>query len=576
MVCLVNNSAVLDLEVDGCTVGEVRESVRDMLNVPRRALAYIGGTPVGSERRLKLQERLEFFVADGLKGAGNGRTRVPDNRAAIKRRQAAAGEVVEVRPRPERLNCLPQYTNEERETQRRLLQSGHRQPEIVIDENNVILAGQLTWELCQELNIKPKFNIVSGFTNDAERLEFIALEAVPLRKWGTKEKQEASRQYLMRDPEIAPRHLGDILGVSNKTVANVRKELIATGKIPQLEKLRGKDDRYRPATRTTNVPLRQLGEFQREVVPNLPPWVAGKTLNRHEAVRRRAKKHKSRIGRQTAARNAPPYRHGDFGIYHCNFRELLEVAKIEPGSVDLVFTDVPYQPDWFEENFVELCEVAYEMLTDKGIFACYIGAENWAVAGAAVLTAGFRPNTLQAVKYWKPMHRRPGVVSCREPLVVATKREIEFPNNFPNLSDVSGIYEGVEPEKNLHKWQKALAEGQMFVETFSRHGALVVDLCGGSFTTAEACYRAGRKFVGCDVDLVAVRVGQGRLKNFRRRDDQHRAAEQPIEHHVPLAVREGHVAIEKPSAKTPGVFLLALACLAARRPLLMGGMVLLA
>lgn len=48
-----------------------------------------------------------------------------------------------------------------------------------------------------------------------------------------------------------------------------------------------------------------------------------------------------------------------------------------------------------------------------------------------------------------------------------------------------------------------------FVDTFSQPGDLVVDPCGGGFTTA--CHRLGRRFVGCDIDKVAVLKGQERL-----------------------------------------------------------------
>ena len=42
-------------------------------------------------------------------------------------------------------------------------------------------------------------------------------------------------------------------------------------------------------------------------------------------------------------------------------------------------------------------------------------------------------------------------------------------------------------------------------------GDLVIDPCAGGFTTAIACYRLGRRFVGCDIDADNVAAGRMRL-----------------------------------------------------------------
>ena len=66
-------------------------------------------------------------------------------------------------------------------------------------------------------------------------------------------------------------------------------------------------------------------------------------------------------------------------------------------------------------------------------------------------------------------------------------------------------------EKDWHEWQQPLEEVEKLVDTFSQPGDLVIDPCGGGFTTAIACHRLGRRFVGCDIDKVAVLKGQERL-----------------------------------------------------------------
>lgn len=70
-------------------------------------------------------------------------------------------------------------------------------------------------------------------------------------------------------------------------------------------------------------------------------------------------------------------------------------------------------------------------------------------------------------------------------------------------------------EKDWHEWQRPLEEVERLVKYFSAPGDLVVDPCGGGFTTAVACHRLGRRFVGCDIDKAAVAQGQERLAKER-------------------------------------------------------------
>ena len=68
-----------------------------------------------------------------------------------------------------------------------------------------------------------------------------------------------------------------------------------------------------------------------------------------------------------------------------------------------------------------------------------------------------------------------------------------------------------EREKDWHEWQKPLAEVESLIKYFSEPGQLVIDPCGGGFTTAVAARNLGRRFVGCDCDLECVSKGQTRL-----------------------------------------------------------------
>ena len=62
-------------------------------------------------------------------------------------------------------------------------------------------------------------------------------------------------------------------------------------------------------------------------------------------------------------------------------------------------------------------------------------------------------------------------------------------------------------EKNSHAWQQPLDEAERLISFFSDPGDVVVDPCGGSFTSAVAARNLGRKFVGGDIDPECVGKG---------------------------------------------------------------------
>ena len=66
-------------------------------------------------------------------------------------------------------------------------------------------------------------------------------------------------------------------------------------------------------------------------------------------------------------------------------------------------------------------------------------------------------------------------------------------------------------EKDWHEWQQSLDAVERLAQYFSDPAELVCDPCGGGFTTAVACCRLGRKFIGCDVDKACVLNGQERV-----------------------------------------------------------------
>jgi ParB-like chromosome segregation protein Spo0J len=195
-------------------------------------------------------------------------------------------------------------------------------------------------------------------------------------------------------------------------------------------------------------------------------------------------------------------------IHHGPFQEVL--AHIEDESVDLVLTDPPWQ--WDVETL--------DLWDDLGAFAKRVlrpGRALIAYSGSGCLAAAIDRLSRHLDYVWAGALILPGrhnevhAVMARDastPIVFFSKDRYEPRHWFINALSSPGA------EKDAHPWQKPLGNVAYYLERFSEPGELVCDPFLGGGTTAVAAQRAGRRFVGCDVDPGAVEVTIERLEGI--------------------------------------------------------------
>jgi hypothetical protein len=195
-------------------------------------------------------------------------------------------------------------------------------------------------------------------------------------------------------------------------------------------------------------------------------------------------------------------------LYHCPFQQLQDVANLKPDSVQCVLTDIPYGSD-FMEQLGELARFAAEVLADGGVFVCYVGQYklNEKLRAFDEYLMYQWMGTSRWVGPGNPMHTV-NVVSNSTPFVVYTKGE----RGRDRWTKWLDTLEFDQKEKQYHPWQRPLAEIEKLLRYFTRPGDLVVDPCGGGFTTAVACQRLARQCVSCEIEKAYVVTGQQRLK----------------------------------------------------------------
>ena len=71
-----------------------------------------------------------------------------------------------------------------------------------------------------------------------------------------------------------------------------------------------------------------------------------------------------------------------------------------------------------------------------------------------------------------------------------------------------------ESEGKLHPTQKPVALLEWLIKTYTNKNDVVLDPCMGSATTAIACIRTGRKFIGFELDDEYFHIAKERVKSF--------------------------------------------------------------
>lgn len=247
-------------------------------------------------------------------------------------------------------------------------------------------------------------------------------------------------------------------------------------------------------------------DIQREAVERL--GAAKTAAERRGIVKavRRIKNNKSLAERRQAELEAQSDS-ASVRIYHCAFQQLQEIAVLQPESVQCVLTDIPYDGD-FISQIGELARFSAEVLVEGGVFVCYVGQHRLNEKLRAF--DGHLKYQWMGTSRWvgpgNPMHSLNVVSKCTS-FVVYTKGDRQR-DDWTKWFDTLDF---AMKEKKYHPWQKPLAEIERLLLNFTKPGDLVVDPCGGGFTTAVAAQRLGRRCVSCDIEKAYVVTGEQRL-----------------------------------------------------------------
>lgn len=116
-------------------------------------------------------------------------------------------------------------------------------------------------------------------------------------------------------------------------------------------------------------------------------------------------------------------------------------------------------------------------------------------------------NPQRPIRLDKPVHHK-GSKKCGE--VYSHGLESDFVTEYRNYPR---NLLSVKCERGLHPTQKPTALFEYLIRTYTNEGALVLDNCMGSGTTAVACIRSNRDFIGFEMDAKHFDTTQKRIES---------------------------------------------------------------
>ena len=246
----------------------------------------------------------------------------------------------------------------------------------------------------------------------------------------------------------------------------------------------------------------------------------------------------------------------DTHIFSLALADAVEWLRAQPAeSIDLLLTDPAYESlekhraigtttrlnqsksssnDWFRvfpnARFGELFDEAYRALKQDRHFYLFCDAETMFVAKPEAERAGF--------KFWKPLvwdKRTIGMgyhYRARYEFVLFFEKGKRRLNNLgvADIISVPRVHRGYPAEKPPEV-------SEILIQQSTAAGETVADPFMGSGSVGVAALRSGRRFIGTDVNIEAVRLTAKRLREFGAGQEPPELSAEPLFELVPMSPR---------------------------------------
>ena len=253
---------------------------------------------------------------------------------------------------------LPPLNPEQRHSLRDSIRVEGIHSPIVQDQHGEIIDGIERLAIAEEFGIRT-YPVRTVHCPDERTSRHLRLQLNCNRRQLTRQqKREIVAQELTRSPELSDRYIGSLIGVDNKTVARIRRELVATEEIPHFTAKLGLDGKRRrlPVIATES---RAQADRAARVLRSIPdPPCRPMKLAVAERLARNEK-----LREATESKDLP----GEVEVSCSDFRHL----ELPDASVDLIFTDPPWS---VPALYIDLARFAARVLKPGRLCCVYAPA----------------------------------------------------------------------------------------------------------------------------------------------------------------------------------------------------------
>jgi len=214
----------------------------------------------------------------------------------------------------------------------------------------------------------------------------------------------------------------------------------------------------------------------------------------------------------------PYYQEGGMTIYHGNAMDIAQNV-IEPESSDLIFTDPPY-PKQYHYCYKWLAQEAARSLGNSGFLITYAGPY-W-----KDVVMGYLNGQLQYFYDFILVHKGNTSILWQRKIISGYKSILCYHKKGERplpKTNVIGQWDGTGGDKRFHRWGQDENTARYYIECFSSEGDLVVDYFLGGGTTAIACKRLRRRFIGFEKELELCSLVKDRLMGVHPLDKNSQA-----------------------------------------------------
>jgi DNA modification methylase len=209
------------------------------------------------------------------------------------------------------------------------------------------------------------------------------------------------------------------------------------------------------------------------------------------------------------------YYRTDLGVLYCG--DCLEILPLIDEKVDLVLTDPPYNASHKKIEFKEKKYFSINEKWDKDFKIDFINIlkANQLLVFCSHHTIFDYPKNVQQILHWEKINPFPAISKV---YTFSIEYILWYVNSHPYTFNKTGLKDvfkysfcnGSEREK--HPAQKPIKLIQQLIKTHSKENDLILDCFIGSGTTAVACEKLNRRWIGIEISEKYCDIAKQRIK----------------------------------------------------------------